>query len=422
MTLARVAGWFAFIVLCFSPFVAAAQDDDVPEAVPLIDELGQDIVNFLLIGSDTFNAANVGRSDVILVVSVNRSAGTVAMLSIPRDLYVYIPSDRTYRINTAYSVGETNGYAGGGPAALADTIRHNLGLEIDYYARVDFNDFRRIIDNLGGAEIVVDCAIEDWRLIEPDLDPELEENWAMFTLPVGVHTMDGDLALWYARSRRTSSDLDRGRRQQALMRALLSRIRELDLLTQLSDIWPQVLESVDTNIPLSVMLDLIPLAVNLDSTRIASYTFRSGIEVRGSVSPEGSSVLVPEPDAVRAMLDQMMVPPTENRLQSGQTHIEIVNATGISGMGRVAAARLMWEGFQVTVLPAAATYQGYTELIDYTGQSKGSTIDALAALLRLSDDAVTSEPTAERTADYRVVLGGNYYPCTYSVVPPGADT
>lgn len=409
----------ALVMLCLVPAVAGqGEASDIPDAVPLVSEGDYDIINFLLIGSDTFNAANVGRSDVILIVSVNQTAGTVSMLSIPRDLYVYIPTDRVYRINTAFSVGETNGYPGGGPQALIDTIRYNLGLEIDYYARVDFNDFRTIIDDLGGAEIVVDCAIEDWRLISPELDPELEESWAMFTLPVGVHTMNGDLALWYARSRRTSSDLDRGRRQQALMRALLARIRQLDLLTQLSDIWPQVLESVDTNIPLDVMLGLIPLATSLDSSRMVSYTFRSGIEVRGATSPEGSSVLVPERDAVAALLGQMMIPPTENRLAASQTRIEVVNATGIADMGSVAASRLAWEGYSVTVLPAADRYQGYTQIIDYTGQSKGSVLTALQSLLRLSDEAVSIEPSADRTADFRVTLGGNYYPCTYNVIPP----
>ena len=154
------------------------------------------------------------------------------------------------------------------------TIRYNLGIQIDHYARVDFSDFKNIVDALGGVEISVDCAIQDWRLKEPDLDQTVEENWQKFTLPVGVYQMDGDLALWYARSRKTSSDFDRGRRHQALLRALLARIRNLNLVSQLSDIWPQVMETVQTDVGLDEMIDLAPLALSLDPSRIASYTFR----------------------------------------------------------------------------------------------------------------------------------------------------
>src|SRR5690606_2262066 len=139
---------------------------------------------------DTTNPDNSGRTDVLTIVSVNRTAGTVSMLSIPRDLYVYIPDHQVARINTAFGWGETNLGEGEGAQLLIDTIRYNLGLEIDYYARVDFNGFHQIVDDLGGVEVAVDCAIQDWRLREPGLDPTVEDNWEMFTLPVGVHLMD----------------------------------------------------------------------------------------------------------------------------------------------------------------------------------------------------------------------------------------
>src|SRR4051812_20562019 len=169
--------------------------DAQPEAMPLLDNAGYTIENFLLLGSDTTNPVNAGRTDVMVIVSVNRTAGTVSMLSIPRDLYVYIPGYRVYRINSAYGYGEHDGT--GGFQLLSDTIRYNLGIQIDHYARVDFSDFKNIVDALGGVEISVDCAIQDWRLKEPDLDQTVADNWQKFTLPMGVYQMDGDLALWY---------------------------------------------------------------------------------------------------------------------------------------------------------------------------------------------------------------------------------
>ena len=392
--------------------------DAIPEPMPMLDEGGYDIVNFLLLGSDTTNPRNAGRTDVLMIVSVNRTAGTVAMMSIPRDLYVYIPGSGMERINTAYGYGENNDVEGDGAGLIAETIRYNLGIEIDHFARVDFNDFRQIIDDLGGVELSVDCAIQDWRLIEPTLDPALEENWAMYTLPIGVHEMDGDLALWYARSRRTSSDFDRGRRQQALLRGLLGRIRELNLLEQVTDVWPQVLELVDTDIDLHAMLDLVPLAVSIDTSRIASYTFRANVEVRSHRSPAGSSVLVPNRLAIRRLEEQMIEPVTEHRLVREAARIEIVNASGMRSLARVAADRLAWEGFVPRISSETLPYREYTVVYDYTGQTKGSSLGMLQTALRIGDTGVIVEPVAEREVDFRIVLGGSYYSCTYSVEPP----
>ncbi len=390
--------------------------DAVPEPMPMLDTGEYDIENIMLLGSDTTNPVNAGRTDVMVIMSVNQSAGTVSMLSIPRDLYVYIPGHEVYRINTAYGYGEHDGT--GGFELLAETIRYNLGLEIDHYARVDFADFKNIVDALGSVEIAVDCAIQDWRLTEPELDPTVEENWGMFTLPVGVHEMDGDLALWYARSRRTSSDFDRGRRHQALLRALWGRIRELNLVEQLADIYPQALETVQTDLQLGDMLELVPLAMALDPSRIASYTFRPNIETLSWLSPEGSDVLAPQRDAIRALELQMIEPPTEHQLVRENPRVEIVNASGSRSMSRVAADRLAWEGFMPLISDEVPAYQDRTMIYDYTGQSKGSSLAALQAALRVRDENIVIEPDPNRTVDFRVVIGGVYSSCTYNVALP----
>jgi hypothetical protein len=291
-------------------------------------------------------------------------------------------------------------------------------LEINHYARVDFAEFKAIVDALGTIELSVDCAIQDWRLTEPELDPTVEDNWAMFTLPVGVHEMDGDLALWYARSRRTSSDFDRGRRHQALLRALWGRIRELNLLEQLSDIYPQVLETVETDLQLTDMLELLPLATGLDPSRIASYTFRPNIETRSWLSPEGSDVLAPQREAIRALELQMIQPPTEHQLVRENPRVELVNASGSPSMVHVAADRLIWEGFAPVTSGEVPTYQDRTMIYDYTGQSKSSSLSVLQAALRVRDEDVVIAPDPNRTVDFRVVIGGVYYSCTYNVALP----
>lgn len=398
----------------------APSPDDVPQALPSIETTGNPLL-ILLIGADTANQDNNGRTDVLLLAAIHPEAGTVSFLSIPRDLYVAVPDHGVTRINTAYAYGEM-AEAGSGPETLIETIRYNLGIDVDYWARVDFSDFRRIIDDLGGIDIPVDCGIEDWRLREPQLDPTVEENWVQFTLPVGVHHMDGDLALWYARSRRTTSDFDRGRRHQALIQAIWRRIRELGIDTQITAVWPQMLDLVDTNLPLERAAELIPLGLNISPSQIAHFTLRSGLEVRAWISPEGSSVLAPNRDALRDTLEQFLTPPTANQLRAVPITVEVVNASGIRGLDQVAAWRLGWDGIAATVGLPARNAQPYSELTDLAGNSKGNTTEYLRQALNLGEGDVTVEPTADRTTDYRLTVGQNYYPCSTSIVPPGRNS
>lgn len=393
---------------------------EIPPYAPLAEgPAGHNILNILLLGSDTDNPVNAGRTDAIMIVSLNRTAGTASLLSIPRDLFVYIPGHNMQRINTAFGYGENSGGDRDGYAYLKDAILYNLGIRIDFYARVDFNDFRAIIDALGGIEMTVDCALQDWRLKEPDLDPTVEDNWELFTLPVGVHMMNGDLSLWYARSRRTSSDFDRGRRQQDLMRAIWRRLRELGLLNQLPALWGQLTEMVDTDMQLQDVLGLIPLALSIDSDRIAHYTFRPGQEVQSWLTPGGSSVQLPIMEGVQAVVHNLMLPPTQNRLVQGGPVIEVVNGSGYLGLDRVAADTLAWEGFiAIATGIEPDQYRPDTVIYDFSGRTKDSPIEALLLTLRLPPEAVIVAPDAERTVDYQVVLGWEYRSCTHAVLPP----
>jgi LCP family protein required for cell wall assembly len=414
---------FATVIVTFS-HSARAQDitptaspDDIPDAMVMASEEDYDITNFLLLGSDTSNPNNSGRTDVMVVVSVNHSEQTASLLSIPRDLYVYIPGHTMARINTAYGYGE-QAVEGGGYALLRETIAYNLGLNIDYYARVDFNSFREIIDSLGGIDVSVDCGLQDWRLKSPELDPQVEDNWELFTLPIGVHELDGNLTLWYARSRRTSSDFDRGRRHQVILRAVLARVRSLGLLEQMTELYPQVLEIVETNMPTQEIARIIPLATSLTSSQIASYTFTPNVEVRSWRAADGASVQAPVREAIGRLIQLFLTPPTEFQLRREQPRIEIVNASGFDDLSIVAAERLAWEGFAVTLADEAPRYQNQTTIVDYTGHSKASSLALIQDVMRVQTDDVSVTPDPERHVDFRITLGGAYYACTYNVIPP----
>jgi polyisoprenyl-teichoic acid--peptidoglycan teichoic acid transferase len=402
-----------------------AQDataEPIPDAMPVVDEGDQDIVNILLLGSATNNSNNPGLSDSLLVVSVNRTVGTVSVVSIPRDLYVYEPGFGMQKINTAYYFGETQQIEGGGIGLLEETIRYNLGLKIDFYARVDFNGFSDIIDAVGGINITVDCIIQDWKLKSPELDKQDPKNYEMFRMDIGLWHMDSDLALWYVRSRKTSSDLDRGRRQQDVLRALWRKIRASNMLETLPQTWDTLTLSVTTDMTLADVLGMSPLALSLDTSDIQYYRFRQKHEVHNAVSPAGQDVLVMERDAVAELMQDVVLPPNASRVRLAQPTIAIVNASGYKHLDLVAADRLELEGFHTVILDEPASPRNYNHIVDYTGATKGSPIKTIQDVLRVTDDGVEVQPDPNRQYDFKVYIGSMYssWTCTRDVIQPTA--
>src|SRR5574338_1255725 len=234
---------------------------------------GQETVNFLLIGSDRRPGGSF-RTDTMVIAILRPNEGQVSLISIPRDLWVSIPGWENQRINTAYQHGISVGYPGGGSGLLKDTIQYNLGIRIDHTAMVEFDGFRQIVDTLGGVDVPVACAYTDWRLIDPSFDPENENNWELYTTGPGLVHMDGDLALWYARSRQKSNDFDRGRRQQEVLRALFSQALQAGTLKRIPELYNDLKSTVETDLGLVDLLQLSLYAPKLSSADIRSYYIR----------------------------------------------------------------------------------------------------------------------------------------------------
>jgi len=165
-------------------------------------------VNILLIGMGGTGHKGGLLTDTIMVLSIKPEAKQAALLSIPRDLYVPIPGAGSAKINSAHALGEQR-ETGTGPALAKSVVGTVLDLPIHYYIRVDFAGFTKLIDAVDGLDINVEKAIAD-----PFYPDERTEGYAPFYLKAGPKHMDGKLALKYARSRETTSDFDRARRQQ----------------------------------------------------------------------------------------------------------------------------------------------------------------------------------------------------------------
>ncbi|NLX11426.1 MAG: hypothetical protein GXY36_17405 [Chloroflexi bacterium] len=388
----------------------------LPERVPLMEDSDQ-IVNILLLGSDTTSSA-LGQTDVIIVLSINKEANSAAMWHLPRDLFVYIPNYTMDRVNRAYALGEMNDYPGGGFGLMKETFLYNFGIKLDHYARVDFSDFMRIVQELGGLDVSVDCSIRDWRLIDPEnpeMDPTLEESWEMYTLPLGRQTLSPYMALWYVRSRVTTSDLDRGRRQMDALRAMWQQALRQGLFTQVTQLWPEAVEVVETDMALTDVLGFVPLAVSLDPSNIARYSGTRGVHYTPFLTPDdGRDVMLPNYEQLIPLIRDFLTPPTENRMNRQSMTVDIVDASGYYiGFDLVAADRLAWEGFAGRALgmPEGVPRRDLTVIYDYTGQSKGSVLEDLMRVLRVSDEQVIVQPDPNRTVDFRVEIGSAYNSC-----------
>ena len=373
-------------------------------------------ITIALLGSDKRPQSGDYRTDTIILVNVNpnsTSAGdsrpSVTLLSIPRDLYVYIPGYQFNRINVADEHGEFTRFPGGGVALLKQTIEYNLGLHVDYYARVDFAGFIKIVDTLGGIDVLANCPLED---IFPD-DP-ITENPSVtgkISIRPGLVHLDGKHALWYARSRETTSDWDRSLRQQRTLRAIWNKANQLGLVAKLPKLWNDLSTTVKTDLKLNDILWLASVGARLDTTRIKPHLLDGNLVYSWTTPDTRAQVISTVPGRIGPALEEMFNPPTNVAAQA-PARVEVWNGISDAGWGLLAADRLESEGFSVTqVVAADRSDYARTKLIDMTTTTKGSRLAALAEILRVAPANISTQPDPNSTAQYRVIVGADFQPC-----------
>jgi LCP family protein required for cell wall assembly len=382
----------------------------IPQPAPAL-ALDPEAINILLLGSDRRPTWKDFRTDVVILVSIQPKRGNVVMLSIPRDLYVYLPGYSMQRVNMAFYLGEKHNYPGGGPAMLADTILYNLGIPVDAYAMVEMTGLEGIVDALDGIEVNVACPYTDWRLKSPNLNPQDPDNWRLYTVYPGVKKMDGEMALWYSRSRKKSSDFDRSRRQQEVLRATYRQIQNLDLLLHLPELYDQTTRYVQTDLDLDDLIKLAPLTARFSLPDVRSH-FLGKDEVRPwRVPTSGAAVQLPRPTEVYQLLNAIFsVDALDNPGFNDRIEVEVVNASNREDLAVLAAERLIYAGYDAFVSGIEESIVDTTVLIDFGLEDEVET-EALMRELGLASSRLVLSPEPSSRHPYQLLVGNDYDPC-----------
>ncbi|HEX5503906.1 MAG TPA: LCP family protein [Thermomicrobiales bacterium] len=230
-------------------------------------------VNVLLLGFGGPGHDGAYLTDSIQIMSFDPVAGVATLISVPRDLWVFIPPYQGRggywgKINEAYTVGmgpvntddENLPYSvhDGGGTLASKVVAEVTGIPIDYWVSLDFVGFRQFIDALGGVDVTVDKAFTDTHYPNND-DAALDASYKTVHFDCGPQHLDGERAIEYARSRyspQDGSDFARSHRQQLLMRAVKERVFRLDTIPKVLDLLDALEGHVHTSFSFTEAKDL----------------------------------------------------------------------------------------------------------------------------------------------------------------------
>ncbi|MBI3159508.1 MAG: LCP family protein [Chloroflexi bacterium] len=350
------------------------------------------------------------RSDTMILLTIDPLAKTAGILSVPRDLWANIPGFKPNKINTAYYFGDIYKVPGGGPALAMATVEATLGVPIDYYAVVDFNSFIRFIDLIGGVKLDIPEPIR----VDPigDKPPR--------TLKPGRQVLPGDLALAYARTRSTpGGDFDRAARQQQVILAIRNRLLEprtfQRLLANAPEIYAELSGGIRTNLPFEDALKLAVLANQIPDGGIQRGVIDERYVTFGT-SPDDLAILIPIPDRIRVLRDQIfptggafspLTPGnTAERMQLEFASIAVQDGASGGGLGQRTGDYL--KGFGANVVSVGQAEQPYslTTVIDYTGNPYA--VQFLVQMLGIREAQILQRYDPNSPVDIIVKLGSDW--------------
>ena len=399
-----------------------------PAPEPAIDSFWetQDPVNILLLGIDQRpGEQGYYRTDTMILLHINPKTGDVGMISFPRDLWVQVPGYWETRINSAHVIGDAKHYPGGGPALAMKTVENLIGQPVDYYVRINFEGFRKLLEEIGCIDIDVP------KLIDDPTFPDDNYGYDPLYLEPGHYCMDADLALKYARTRHVDSDFGRMQRQQQVIMAIKNKVLSTGELPHLVASAPALLnilsDSIQTDMPLSKMISLANMARKMKLDHIRRLIIDVNM-VEPTITEKGAAVLMPKMDLIQAAITDFFaadgeasadqgetVPPTqsapsqtpENAPAPQSVRIVVLNGAGVAGREKELADILISHGYNV-VGTGQADRSNYAETQIIANSGHAQMTRDLADLLGVSDQNIRPGASEQLQADIVIIIGADF--------------
>ncbi|SES99291.1 LCP family protein [[Clostridium] polysaccharolyticum] len=243
-----------------------------------------DVINILLVGEEAILDKGRGRTDSIMIATINVKEKSLKLTSIMRDLYLQIPGYSDNKINAAFNIG--------GMDLLVQALNQDFALKLDGYVKVDFDSFEDVIDALGGVEITLSAKEADYLNRTNYIS-----NPAYRNVREGTQTLNGNQALGYSRVRYVAhgdqaNDFGRTQRQRNVLNAIFQKYKSKSAV-ELIALLPDILSFVTTDLNRTAILEYLYLAVTLHPQELE--TMRIPVEEKYySARIRGMAVLVPD--------------------------------------------------------------------------------------------------------------------------------
>ncbi len=339
------------------------------------------ITNVLLLGKGGSNHPGGQLTDTIILARIRQSDKKIALISVPRDLLVTIPGKGQVKINEAYAQGFTsekdqNKKSDAGAKVTSDVIQKNLGVPIHYYSVVDFLGFKDLVDALGGITLNVEKDLDDPYYPKDYFGKDgyvKTDAYAPLHIKKGIQQMNGELALKYSRSRETTSDFDRARRQQQVLFAIKEKAMSLGVLTnpvKMSDIFTSLGTHIRTSFNASELKELFDIMKDFDQSKITNKVLDNSQNGLLVSSGEGFYHLTPKSGnflEIQKFVKNIFDEETE---VNSMVDVEVYNASKTVGIAGKLADTLKAQGFSVTKIENSTEKYAKTTIKDGTNSSK----------------------------------------------------
>lgn len=324
------------------------------------DRFGRTNVLLMAVGGGQHDGPNL--TDSILIASYDHEKKTVSLISIPRDLYVQITTGYYERVNAVYDYFNRKFGQAEGIIQMKTLMQRLTGLEMQYYVKINFQGFREVVDILGGIEVNVPERLVDEQYPVEDARGVFLRN-ELFVVEEGLQHMDGETALRYARSRHSTSDFDRSRRQHMVITAIRDKALKENYLSNPNAI-KRLYYAIIANLEMDVSINeairgafilkdidkgrMISAGLNDDTTKLGGFLYTPDRALTN-----GAAVLIPNGSTVGNMEYYTDIRRFVDMVTSSQevylekANILISNGTKVSGLGRTLEDKLTRFGFNV---------------------------------------------------------------------------